>query len=365
MKQTCLICGRSVPDRNLYCQETYCPGEMSPLILERGEWLGDIEILRPVSILRSTTLYEAFHQKQRVLLAVAHPSAQNRDRLKRQAEFLRDLQRKREYCEGLPTLLPPYAYTTLEQDAYGKTMLQEHLLYYCIFKHFDGDALRDVLTKRPQWWINHIAWLMIGLGSVVNFAHLKGRYLYGIPPEAILVRFDSRLGVPRIQLCDFGIAGTKEDFANDWYPYFVPPAYTAPELLGHRDYPTADYRTDVHGLGLILYEMLIGKPAFTYQLRSDADVYQAVGKNQRVRMNREEDVAKVAAIAMQAVHPDPQQRQPSAADFVEQLKQYFGPIPEEKQRRWPRTQTLLMVVGALLAIAFLVALAATVSGLVK
>ena len=66
MKQVCLLCERTSPDNNLYCQETYCPAEMSPNILDYGEWLGDIEIVKPVMILRSAVLYEATHQNQKV-----------------------------------------------------------------------------------------------------------------------------------------------------------------------------------------------------------------------------------------------------------------------------------------------------------
>ena len=42
MKRVCLYCERTSPDSNVFCQETYCPSEMSPYIFDYGEWLGDI-----------------------------------------------------------------------------------------------------------------------------------------------------------------------------------------------------------------------------------------------------------------------------------------------------------------------------------
>jgi serine/threonine protein kinase len=83
---------------------------------------------------------------------------------------------------------------------------------------------------------------------------------------------------------------------------FVLPAYQAPELMGaNGERPSA--ATDVYGLGLTLYELLVGEPTYTYKLRSDAEVYNAVRRNRRVQMNRVEDVQAVANVALQAVHP--------------------------------------------------------------
>ena len=53
MKQICLQCGRTSSGGDLFCQETDCPGERSPTILGAGDWFGDIEIIKPVVVLRS------------------------------------------------------------------------------------------------------------------------------------------------------------------------------------------------------------------------------------------------------------------------------------------------------------------------
>jgi serine/threonine protein kinase len=363
MKRVCLLCGRTSPDSNLFCQETYCPAEMSPTILDYGDWFGDIEIVRPIAVLRSSVLYEANHQKKRVLMKVAHPGPENKERLKHEAEILQALQAKGQTTPTLPALLPPYANTTMAQDAYGKTMLQSHLLYFYLFEHFEGETLRDVLSKNPQLWINHVGWLTMSLAATVNMLHLQGHYHYGLSPDCILVRFDENPSVPRILLFDLGIASSKETLAHNWYPFFALPAYTAPELVnsdGGRIVP--DYRTDVYGIGLVLYEMLVGQPPFRYELRGDADVYRAVERSERVRMNRTEDVDKVAQVALKATEPDIAFRQRFAADVAEELKALFGNVPEPKKRRRPSLNAVLGIAVALLAIAFLIALALILQG---
>jgi serine/threonine protein kinase len=357
MKQVCLLCERTSPDTNLYCQETYCPAEMSPSLLDYGEWLGDIEIVKPVSVLRSAVLYEATHQKQKVFLKVAHPGTENKERLKREAEFLRDIQLKKAQSKYLPKLLPPYASTTIKNDAYGKTMLHGHLLYFYLFEHVEGEPLRHILTENPQLWINHVCWIVISLAYATAFLHSKGLYHFGLTPEALLVRFDEKLNIPRILLFDLGVVSDAANLKANWHPFFVPPAYTAPELILANGKIRPEYATDVYGLGVTLYELLVGEPAFNFKLRSDTDVYRAVKRNQLVKMNRVEDVKTVADIAIQAVDQQISNRQQDATILAKQLLAYFGEVPDEKKSRWPSLRTMLVIVAALLAIAFLIALA--------
>ena len=230
MKQVCLQCGRVSAGGDLFCQEIYCPGEMSPTILDAGDWFGDIEIVKPIIVLRSAVLYEAAHQKRRVYLKVAHPGAENKERLKREAEFLQALQMRKLPQPTLPYLLPAYANTTVAVDAYGKTMLRGHLLYFYVFEYFEGEPLRDVLRRNPQLWINHVGWLMASLAATVNYLHAQGRYHYGLSPDSLLVHFDEKQkpSAPRILLFDLGVVTDKAHLNKEWHAFAVPPAYTAP-----------------------------------------------------------------------------------------------------------------------------------------
>ena len=361
MKQVCLLCDRTSPDNNLYCQETYCPAEMSPNILDYGEWMGDIEIVKPVMILRSAVLYEATHQNNKVFLKVAHPGTENKERLKREAEVLKAIKKNKTQNEFLPVLLPPYANTSIDVDAYGKAMLRGHLLYFYLFEFIEGEPLRDVLTKNPQLWVNHVGWMMISLATAVNFLHTKGIYHFGVSPDTVLVRFDDEPNVPRVLLFDLGVASDPQNFNHNWHPFFVPPAYTAPELVNGQFRPAP--ATDVYGLGLTLYELLVGEPAYTYKLQSDSEVYRAVQRNRRIHMNRVEDVKSVADIALQAVDQQLERRQQDANVLAQQLLAYFGQVPGPKKSRWPSQRTMMIVIGALLAIAFLITLAVSLNEL--
>lgn len=355
MKRVCLRCERTSATDNLYCQEVRCPAEMSPTVLGYGEWLGDIEIIKAVIVLRSSVLYEATHQQQKVYLKVAHPGLEHTERLKREAVFL-----SRAKHPALPHLLPAYANTTTAKDPYGRTMLGGHLLYFYLSEHVEGEPLRDLLVKNPQLWINHVGWLMISLAVVVNYLHTSQLLHLGLSPEMVLVRFDPVTNAPYILLFDLGIVATPQILPSVWYPGYTLPAYTAPELVNKAPSQIRpDYRTDVYGLGLVLYEMLVGSPAYPYRLQRDEEVYRTVERNRIVPMNRTEDVAAAANLALQAVTPQIEQRPENAAVLAKQLIANFGDVPRPKPSRWPSAHTLFVVVAALLAIAFLLTFAVT------
>jgi serine/threonine protein kinase len=353
LKQICLQCERSSTDSNLFCHEPSCPAEMSPHILEYGELLGDIEIIRLVTVLRSATLYEGQVNKKKIMLKIAHPGPEHTNRIKREVKFLQDIASKKTNNSGLPRLIPPYSSKTSGTEGYGKAMFKGNLLYFFLFEFFEGEPLRDSLIKNPQLWVYHIGWLEINLARTVAILHSKGILHCGLCPESILVRFEGDPAVPTILLIDLGIVSTPDNIINFWYKEAVLPAYTAPELLGIR--PFADYRTDVYGVGLILYELLIGQPAFPFRLSNDSEVYEAVKANRRVPMNRIEDVKPAAILALRFSMPNPSERPNNVADALKELlSTAFEDTPETKRDRGLSPRTTFMLLAILLITAIVI-----------
>ncbi|RYD40346.1 MAG: serine/threonine protein kinase, partial [Verrucomicrobiaceae bacterium] len=122
--------------------------------------------------------------------------------------------------------------------------------------------------------------LFISVCHAIQHAHQKGVIHRDIKPSNILVAIHDGLAVPKI--IDFGIAkatdirqrGASMSTAMD-QPVGTP-AYMSPEQveMGGID---IDTRSDVYGLGALLYELLAGRPAF------DGEVLMKAGMSEMRR----------------------------------------------------------------------------------
>ncbi len=353
MKRVCTVCHRLSADGNLWCQEPDCPAGHLPLVFDYGEWLGDIKVLRLLRILRNAAIYEAERDEQKVLLKVAHDGYQ--DQLRLEARTLADLAAERQH-PMLPTLLPAYRQAEIVHRPYGKTVFQGETKYYLVFQHVEGEFMRDMLLKNPQPWFLHAAWLTIMLADVIAFLHIKAERLHlNLHPEAIYIRYD-KAGVPRPVLLDLGLLSDTQGVSAAWVEKYAVPAYTPPELISREVAPS--YASDVYGLGLILYEMLAGHPAFEFAQRRDADVRAAVVKGVPEPLNRTDLAKEIHEIVQRAIHPQAAHRQQDVRAFAKKLRVMFGEVPPEKRRRNLNRTVAVAVVGGAFVVTLWIMLAA-------
>jgi serine/threonine protein kinase len=360
MKQICLICERTAAQHTLYCQDARCPAERSPSLLDSGDHLDDLEIIAPVATLRTSILYVASRGEQRVLLKVAHPDPRAAARLKRESDLLRDLAGKAgKTIPVLPTLLPPYPHADLSKRSYGSTMIGGQLLYFSLFAFFEGEPLRAALARNAQPWVNHAGWIAHGLANAVGWMHSRGVLHLAISPDAALIHFDQATGVPKLLLCDLGIAASATELIDDrpawrsqWYREAVPPGYTAPELIDiERTHSAVGYPSDVYGVGLLLYEMLIGRPAFPTARIEDQITYELVSTGKFPSNPRVLDAKELAAVANRAIS---NQRYEHLQAFDKELLAATGPVPEARPPLWGGLERPLLALVVLLALAFFV-----------
>ncbi len=368
MQQHCLICRRTAPDANLYCEQTYCPGELSPLILEQGEHIADIEIVRPVTILRSGVVYAGVRQDEPVYVKVAHQGAGHKERLKREAELCAVAQVKKVAAPFLPTLLPVNVLKTGKQETYGKTMLAGRLVYYYVFTYIEAESLRGISCANSRSCGRSTSAgspsaspqqspICTGAASFTLAWRRKACSFTSTPKRPTHRASCSSISVS---------AAWPTTWARSWYPDFLPPAYTAPELIDERrrqpkksgSQVPPNAQVDVYGLGLLLYEMLIGAPPIPDLLRGDEAVYALAVRGPQAPMDRVDDVRPIAELARQCTDVQINKRLPDPAAFGQQLMAFFGAIPEApKKSRRPSQRTMYMVAGAVLTVAFLLALA--------
>lgn len=121
-------------------------------------------------------------------------------------------------------------------------------------EYVEGESLRSFLARYGSAPLRRgLAWageICAGLGE----AHAQGIVHRDLKPENILIDRQSN-----VKVMDFGIARSIESEAAQTATLIGTPAYMSPEQAQGKP---PDSRSDIYALGLVLYEMFAGQPAF-------------------------------------------------------------------------------------------------------
>jgi tetratricopeptide (TPR) repeat protein len=107
--------------------------------------------------------------------------------------------------------------------------------------------------------------LFIMVCQAVQHAHQKGVIHRDLKPSNILVTLHDGVPVPKV--IDFGIAKatrsrlTEKTLFTQFHAFIGTPAYTSPEQMEMSGLDV-DTRSDIYSLGVLLYELLTGRPPF-------------------------------------------------------------------------------------------------------
>jgi predicted Ser/Thr protein kinase len=151
----------------------------------------------------------------------------------------------------------------------------------------------------PSLDFAHRARILVEICEAVHHAHTLGLQHRDLKPSNIMV--DAQL---RPRILDFGLSAAD---ASSGHLAGTPP-YTAPEQLDPSR--PIDARSDVHALGVILYELLCGRTPAGQPPSLPVEIAPAVPE-------------PLQAIALTAMERDPQRRYQSALDMAEDLRRYL------------------------------------------
>ncbi|OLC52495.1 MAG: hypothetical protein AUH85_16865 [Chloroflexi bacterium 13_1_40CM_4_68_4] len=176
-------------------------------------------------------------------------------------------------------------------------------------------SLKGLIEREGALEIGDSIRIATEVASGLAAAHARGIVHCDMKPANVL--FDKE---GRAKIADFGIARTPQD-AQDTPQLFATALYVAPERVEGKQ-PTP--ATDLYGLGLVLYEMLVGKPPFTSSnptvLLRDHVVRPPIPPSHlRPSLPRELDEVVTKALAKA-----PDLRYRNAADFARALSRIEG-----------------------------------------
>ncbi len=169
---------------------------------------------------------------------------------------------------------------------------------YFVMEHVDGvpitehcDALGLDVRARLE--------LFVKICAGVQHAHQKGLIHRDIKPSNVLVAVQD--GVARPKIIDFGVAkalhGDLRDHARrtEGQRLLGTPEYMSPEQAAGED---VDTRTDVHALGVLLFELLTGRLPFPSERLREG------GLGDVARILRDEDAPLPSAALLDQQDPD-------------------------------------------------------------
>lgn len=175
-----------------------------------------------------------------------------------------------------------------------------------------GRSLRDLLDAGEPLAPGRIVGIGAAVADALAFAHARGIVHRDVKPANIMV-LDS--GV--VKLADFGIAQLPGSGLTMTGAVLGSPKYMAPEQIsGHK----ADGRSDIFSLGVVLYELLAGKPPFEGE-NLHAAMYQVVHKEPPPPSTcRDGQTNAFDAIIAKALAKDPAARYQDAAALATDLR---------------------------------------------
>ncbi len=191
---------------------------------------------------------------------------------------------------------------------------------YLVMELVPGEALSKILERKA---IDRrgLLRLLEKVARGIHHAHEKGIIHRDLKPDNILVSGEE----PKV--ADFGLAHLVESSPALTRSGAVlgTPMYMAPEQVEGGREVTA--RTDVHALGVLLYEILTGRTPYTGTTLPE--VYASIAHHEPEAPRRIDPTVpwELEAVALKAIEKDPSRRYASAEDFAEELHRHLAGEP--------------------------------------
>ncbi|TDN93199.1 Stk1 family PASTA domain-containing Ser/Thr kinase [Microbacterium sp. BK668] len=131
---------------------------------------------------------------------------------------------------------------------------QDGEMAYLVMEYLPGITLRELLREQRRLTIQQTVTIMDAVLSGLAAAHRAGIVHRDVKPENVLLAEDGR-----IKIGDFGLARATTANTATGSQLLGTIAYLAPELVTRG---TADARSDIYSLGIMLYEMLAGEQPY-------------------------------------------------------------------------------------------------------
>lgn len=194
---------------------------------------------------------------------------------------------------------------------------------FIVMEHVDGRLLRDIAAQGPLEPAEAVR-IVDGILTALEYSHRAGVVHRDIKPGNVMVT-----SAGQVKVMDFGIARAISDSAAtiaQTSAILGTAQYFSPEQARGE---AVDARTDLYSSGIVLYELLTGRPPFQGET-AVATAYQHVSEAPTAPNVLNPAISPALnAVVMRALAKDRTERYQSAADFRSDLEiAMSGKVPD-------------------------------------
>lgn len=211
-------------------------------------------------------------------------------------------------------------------------------LAYISMEFIEGETLRALLDRVGALPHPHALSVLRQVCAGLREAHVQGVVHRDLKPENIMV---SASGF--VKLMDFGIARSTDMAATATQTLIGTPAYISPEQANGAH---VDPRSDIYSLGLILYECVTGRRAFSGDTPLAVAIKQLQETPPAPRTLKPELPAHIDRAILRCLRKHPDKRFASVNELLKALKRRDHKT-RPRRRRWAVLAVIVAVlVGA-------------------